>query len=604
MNAAVEQDRHVVVEKEMGLVDYLSIVKRRSKLFFSIFALITTLAVGLAMALPPVYKSSATILVQQPALVSSELVGTEEPSVPEVIEALVRSVLLKPNLIEIIEKYDLYSKYRDEIPMSVLAKKMENAIKVNMLNPEVKGAAKSRRGKSTAIELSFELANDPKLAQQVVAELAELFLRENDVKRLEVTGKTAGFLRKEAEKLEKELAEIEKEMTAFKEKNLGILPEQMSMIISEQERTERELLGVQQQIQSIRASIIQLRGQLAGTKPFIYEDRTLIRNEEGEKVLSATGRLQTLQQEYHSLIAKYSESHPKVRKVRREIESLGGNVDSIGSSPLVSDNLEIARVELAEALQKYSPSHPEVKRLQAKVSRLEKQAAVVAPQTSAREFNTLRRVNPVFASLKSGISSGEAELASLTARKRELQAKLDSYAARLELSPHIEQEYNRLKRRYDDTLNELKDIRAKLSVAERAEALESSDTNERFVLLEPPEVPEAPVKPKRPVIVVLGMLFGLGIAFAVVMVMESLDESIAGPNSLLSLTGARPLGTIPIILSSSEVAAYVRNQRIKLVLLVMGAAAVAFGLIWALSEKGPLAPFWTAIKEYVERATF
>ncbi len=603
MNAAVETNRELIGDQEASLADYIAIVKRRKNIFFAVFALVVTIAVGLAMALPPVYRSSATILIQQPSGISSDLVGGQELPVEQAVESLVRSVLIKPNLMAIIEKYDLYSDYRGVVPEEVLANKMEKSINVSMLNPEVGNISKRKKG-SLAMELSFEMQNDPDLAQRITAELVELFLRENDVKRKEATGKTTSFLRQEAAKLEKRLADIEHDMTAFKEKNLGILPEQMSMIISEQERTERELLGVQQQIQSIRGSIIQLRGQLAGTKPFIYEDRTLIRNEEGEKVLSATGRLQTLQQEYHSLISKYSASHPKVRKLKREIESLGGNVDAVSASPLVSDNLEIARVELAEALQKYSPSHPEVKRLESKVSRLERQAAAIAPQTSAKEFNTLRRVNPVFSSLKSGIASGEAELASLNARKAELQAKLDSYSGRLELAPHVEQEYNRIKRKYDDTLKELTDIRAKLSSAERVEALESTDTNNRFTLLEPPEVPGGPIKPNRPAIMALGALLGLGLAFAVVMLLESLDESINGPKALVAITGARPLGTIPVIMSHSEVAAYVRNRRLKAAAAAIGVVALIALLGWGLSENGPLAPAWEAFKDLVAKRTF
>jgi uncharacterized protein involved in exopolysaccharide biosynthesis len=605
MNAAVENAGGYAVEQETSLSDYFAIIGRRKKIFLSVFVVVLVIAIGLAMALPPVYRSTATILIQQPSSLSAQLVGgNSNLPVEQTVEALVRSVLIKPNLLEIINKYDLYSDFRSQVTEQVLAKKMEKGITVHMLNPEVANVGKKGKNNQMAMEVAFEIENDPELAQKVASEVTALFLRENDIKRKQVTGKTTAFLRQEAAKLEKTLAGIEAELTNFKERNLGVLPEQMNMIVSEQERTERELLGVQQQISAIRASTIQLRGQLAGTKSYIYEDRTLIRNTEGEKVLSATGRLQTLQQEYHSLISKYSQNHPKVKKVKREIESLGGNVGAIGSSPLVNDNLEIARVELAEAMQKYSPSHPEVKRLQAKVSRLENQASMVTPQTSAKEFNTLRRINPVFSSLKSGIASGEAELASLNARKAELQAKLDSYAGRMELAPHVEQEYNRIKRKYDDTLKELTDIRKNLNSAERVEALESGDSNERFVLLEPPEVPVAPIKPNRPAIIALGALLGLGLAFAMAMLMESLDESITGPAALVSITGARPLGTIPVILSQSEMTAYVRRKRMNLVLTILGVVLVVVGAVWAFSEGGPLEQFWESFKQLIAKKMF
>ena len=605
MNAAVENSMNHVEEQETSLSDYIAIIGRRKKAFISVFALVLTIAIGLAMALPPVYRSTATILIQEPSSISSKLLGGgDDQGVNQTVESLVRSVLIKPNLLAIINKYNLYSDFRGRVTEQALAKKIEKSISVHMLNPEVANVGKKGKGSKMAVEVAFEIENSPQLAQKVATEVTNLFLSENEIKRKQVTGRTTEFLRKEAKKLEKELSVIEAQMTDFKEKNLGILPEQMRSIVAEQERTERELLGVQQQLSAIRASTIQLRGQLAGTKAYIYEDRTLIRNTEGEKVLSATGRLQTLQQEYHSLISKYSPNHPKVRKLKREIESLGGNVDAAGSSPLVNDNLELARVELAEAMQKYSPSHPEVKRLQAQVNRLEREATVVAPQTSSKEFNTLRRINPVFSSLKSGIASGEAEIASLNQRKAQLQAKLDSYSSRMELAPHIEQEYNRIKRRYDDTLQELTDIRGKLSGAERVEALEDSDTNERFVLLEPPELPMSPIKPNRPAIIALGALLGLGLAFALAMLLESLDESVTGPGSLIGITGARPLGTVPIILSHSELVNYTHKRRLTTILTILGAILFVAGFIWAFSEGGPLESIWVSVKQGVANRTF
>ncbi len=605
MNAAVDSSGGYAEEQETSLSDYFAIIGRRKNVFLSVFVVMLTMAIGLAMALPPVYRSTATILIQQPSSISSQLVGGDDnQQIDQTVEALVRSVLIKPNLLAIINKYDLYSAFRDQVTEQALAKKMEKGITVHMLNPEVANIGKKGKSNQMAMEVAFEIEDDPELAQKVAGEVTNLFLRENDLKRKQITGKTTDFLRQEANKLESKLAKIELELTKFKESNLGVLPEQMNMIVSEQERTERELLGVQQQISAIRASTIQLRGQLAGTKSYIYEDRTLIRNTEGEKVLSATGRLQTLQQEYHSLISKYSENHPKVRKVKREIESLGGNADAIGGSPLASDNLEIARVELAETMQKYSPNHPEVKRLKAKVSRLERQAALVSPQTSSKEFNTLRRINPVFSSLKSGIASGEAELASLNARKAELQAKLDSYAGRMELAPHVEQEYNRIKRRYDDTLKELAEIRENLNSAERVEALESGDTNERFLLLEPPEVPVSPIKPNRPAIIALGALLGLGLAFAVAMLMESLDESITGPAALVRITGARPLGTVPVILSQKEMTDYVRKKRLNIFFILVGTIGFVIAILWAFSEGGILEPVWQIVKQAVAKRMF
>jgi uncharacterized protein involved in exopolysaccharide biosynthesis len=606
MNAPVEYKHEAVEEQETSLSDYLSILGRRKKAFLLTLGAITALAIGIAASLPPVYRSSATILIKQQA-VANELLNTaveEDPG--ERLEILIRGVMTKPNLLRIVEKYNLFSDYRDDVSEGAILRKVQKGIGVKMLNPELAGA-KNRASRSigTAFEVSFEYEHNPDVAQQVTNELTRLFLEKNTEGRKKHSAKTVAFLISEAKKIEKKLGKISSEFTVFKKKNSRLLPQQMEFLTSERERTDRELLTVIQEIRSIRASNIQLRGQLAGTKAYIYEDRTEIRNTSGEKVLSATGRLQTLQQKYHSLVAKYSEAHPSVRKVKKEIESLGGNVQAASASPLVTDNLEIAEVELAEARQKYSGGHPSIRQLEAKVARLRKEAVASGSIASnSREFNTLKRINPAFSSLKAGVSSGEAELQSLYDRRDSLQAKLDDFAKRMEGAPGIEQEYNGYSRRYEAALKQYRDLTDKLSKAQRKEAFENDEQGDQFALLEPPEMPMGPVKPNRPAIVMLGALLGLGVAFGLAMLLESLDNSITGRRALVAITGMQPIGTIPIILSKTE-AESIQKQKMTQLLLYLGGLGGLLALIaWVHFSYMPLNEVWALISRKIELMMF
>ena len=49
------------LDSEPGFKDYISVLKRHSKLFFWTLAPIVTVGVGIAFGLPAIYKSSGTI---------------------------------------------------------------------------------------------------------------------------------------------------------------------------------------------------------------------------------------------------------------------------------------------------------------------------------------------------------------------------------------------------------------------------------------------------------------------------------------------------------------------------------------------------------------
>jgi uncharacterized protein involved in exopolysaccharide biosynthesis len=604
MNAPVEYKAEHFEEQETSLSDYLSILGRRKKMFWATLGLILALAIGLALSLPPVYRSSATVLIKAQAI-PEQLSANQGEDMGENLEMLIRNVMSKPNLLHIVEKFDLFSDYRNELSEGAVLKKVQKSIGVKMLNPEISGAKKRvTQSIGTAFEVSFEYEHDPEMAQKVASELTKIFLEKNSEGRRKKTAGTTSFLISEVKKIEKKLGSISSEFTEFKKKNSHLLPQQMEYMTSERERTDRELLTVIQEIRSIRASNIQLRGQLAGTKAYVFEDRTEIRNTSGEKVLSATGRLQTLQQKYHSLVAKYSKEHPSVRKVKKEILSLGGNVKAAGASPLTTDNLEIAQVELAEARQKYSGDHPSIRQLEAKVARLQSELGPGSIVSNAQEFNTLKRINPAFASLKAGVSSGEAELQSLYDRRDSLQAKLDLFGQRMEGAPIVEQDYNRFSRKYESALKQYRTITDKLSDAQRAEAFESEENGDRYALLEDPEVPMGPVKPNRPAIVMLGGLLGLGMAFALAMLLESLDDSVTGRRSLVSITGMQPIGTIPVILSKSE-AESIQKQKMTHLLLYLGIlVGLLAAIAWVHISYMSLDQVWAQIARKVELMLF
>ena len=96
--------------------------------------------------------------------------------------------------------------------------------------------------------------------------------------------------------------------------------------------------------------------------------------------MAPADRLKALEVALADLQSKFSEDHPDVRKVRREIAELkkiGGNTG--GSASTRRQKLTQLQAELAEKQGKYSDQHPEVKKLKNEIARLEKTPATVNP---------------------------------------------------------------------------------------------------------------------------------------------------------------------------------------------------------------------------------
>ncbi|MGV6816959.1 MAG: GumC family protein [Thiotrichales bacterium] len=549
MNERLEQLRDF--DDAPSLADYLEIIKRKIWLVIGLVVIGTAISAGFALKLPPVYESSGTILINEKRPSSDIAKGALVSDVPVqyTVEFLFRSIMTKNNLVKIAEKLNLYPEFRQGMPEVALAGLIQSHTKFSMLDSEVRNMMVGRVSKQQQVlEVSFDYENEPEVARDAAQAIMDLFLEKNAEDNQLVRDDARKFLLKEQAANQQKLDSLEKQLTEFKEKNFGLLPKQMELVVSERERTERELLNVEQQIRATRGSLIQYGGQLASINPYIYEDRTQIRNKEGDRVLSATGRLQTLQQDYHELISKYSPQHPKVKKLVREIESLGGNINEISASPLTNDNLELAEVELNEARQKYSSSHPLVKSLEAKVNRLKKEAVSGGVISERKDFNSLRRVNPAFSSLKAGIASNEAELQSLYERRDKLLEKIDEYTKKMSLGPTVEEELTRLDREYKTVLKQLSEINDELVVVDRQKAFRKNATfADTFVVLERPELPLGPVKPDRKAIIALGLLLSLAFSLILVILLDNLDESVNGQHTLKKITGRAPLGVISTI---------------------------------------------------------
>lgn len=552
----------------LDLSDILAVLRRRKFHLIIPTLLVLVIAISIAYGLPAVYRSTATILIEQQDIPRDMVRTTVTSYATERIQIISQRVLTRQNLWTIIQKYNLFQDELETADRFEITSRVRQAIGINMISAEVGDPASGRAGRATiAFEISFE-SHDPVAARDVAEELASLFLQENIRIRSQMAAETSGFLTEEADKLNVRLAELEAELADFKERNVGQMPEHMQLNMNLMERTERELENTQREISAHLEHKVSLESQLAHLEPNTGE--------------SPAGRIRALQARYLTASATYSPDHPDVISLRREIESLRGRIGDTENARQIEDQILKARAELGANQERYSSDHPDILRLQRSILVLEDELQKARANSLGGGVD-FEPDNPAYLTARTQLEAVNIRLNSLHDLRDRLTERLDMYENRILQIPGVEQESFILRREYDNTVKKFHEIKQKQLEAQLGEQLEAEQRGERFSLIEAPYIPESPFKPNRLGILLLGVVMSMtsGIGFAAVA--EYLDRSVRGARGIIALAGAPPLVMLPYIRTVEDT----RQQQRRI--MIIGASVLALLVLGLLSAQALLA---------------
>jgi uncharacterized protein involved in exopolysaccharide biosynthesis len=518
------------------LSDYLAILRRRRKQVFRVAAFVLVTAVILAFVIPPKYRSSATILIEQQEVPKDIVASTVTGYANQRLQIIQQRVLTQDNLLRISEKLGVYPTPSDKEKAAAIAGRMRSSVKIEPVSANV---TDPRSGASMMATIAFKLSFDgqsPEMAQKVAEELVSLFLNENLRIRTQKAEQTSGFLAEEEERLSKHIADLESKLADYKERNTGKLPELMNLNMSLMEQTQRELENLERQVVNLEERRLQLQGQLASVEPYTGT--------------GPGGRYKELQAQYLQATATYSPDHPDVVRLRREIELLRKEAGVTEEYDAAEAELKKVRGELERARNTYSADHPDVVRLTKRQAGLE--AKLRASAGSSALGAPLRPDNPAYIALKTQLDTVELSLKATREQQARAKQKLAEYEGRLVQTPRIEQEGLSLRREYDSAVRKYQEIRQGVLGAETAVALEREQKGERYSLLEPPDLPEGPNMPNRKAFILLGIVLGFGGGVGYASVAEYMDRTIRGARAITAVLRTPPLAVIPYIPNGQE----------------------------------------------------
>src|SRR5208282_4167629 len=108
----------------------------------------------------------------------------------------------------------------------------------------------------------------------------------------------------------------------------------------------------------------------------------------------------------------------------------------------------------------------------------------------------------------------------------ELQQQIKLYQTRVRSSPAVEQEYKSLTRDYQTALDFYNDLLKKRDQSAMATDLERRQEGEQFQVLDAANLPSTPSFPNLQLFTMGGAAGGLGLGFALFLVMQLIDTSL------------------------------------------------------------------------------
>ncbi|HPF45566.1 MAG: lipopolysaccharide biosynthesis protein [Alphaproteobacteria bacterium] len=490
-------------EAELTLRDYFAILKRRYLFLIIPFVLVLTVSVGVALLMAPVYQSTGTIMVESQQIPDNFVQSTVTSYADERIGVITQRVMIRENLLRIIDKFNLFGDDRRSIPASDLVDRMRNMVSVEIISADVQG--QKNNGKTAiAFRISVEHSK-PNLAFSVANEFVTLFLDENVRNRISRASETTDFLNNETTKLKNQLEDIENQVADYKQKNSSALPEHLDLRINQRERAVRAAEDIDLSIKTLESQKSLLEIDLSS--------RTYS-SDNGQNEISA------------------------------------------------NPEQELAKLEaqLAEKSTIYGDAHPDIVSLKRKISQLKEKIAAGGDDADGSQEIV---GDPVAAKIQSRIASIDDTIKSQLALKKELEQNIADLEKTIIQTPQVERGLRALNRNYENALAQYESIKAKLMDAQLSESLEEEKKAERFLVLEPPVLAEKPIRPNRQKIIMLGFLLAVAAGVGAIFLIEMIDGSVYGMARLTEAVQQQPLANIPYIDTWEETAQ--NKNRIKII---------------------------------------
>lgn len=456
--------------RQMTLDDYGSIVRRRLWLIAIPAVLGPIVGYAITLFLTARYTSTSLILIEQPT-VPENIVQSPTGNLFTRLATMQEQILSRTRLQPLIERYDLYRDVRKR-SMEDAVEQMREATKIQPVQfaSEAAGDGSGKRP-VPGFSISFT-AQSARLAQQVCAELTNMFMDENLKQQEARTQNTTDFLSGQLADAKRQLDDQEAKLAEFKRRNLGSLPDEQ---------------------QANLQILTNLHTQLAG----------------------ATESLNRAEQD-----KAYTQS-----LLQQQLDAWHASI-SVNSPETLQDQLRKEQESLALLQSRYTDDYPDVVKLKRDIADLQKKIASQPAAHKKQATTTAALEPPQIQQLRAQLRQDEEMTRTQTHEQARLQRQINAYQGHIQMSPLVEQQYKELTLGHDTALKFYDDLLANRNQSQMSADLQSRQQGETFRLLDSASSPQKPSFPVWWQFVLAGFGGGVVLGLCLAFLLEYRDKAL------------------------------------------------------------------------------
>ncbi|WBF67448.1 Wzz/FepE/Etk N-terminal domain-containing protein [Desulfovibrio subterraneus] len=478
-------------ESSLDIGRYVSLILEFKGLFAIVALTVMTIGVVVSYALPKRYEARSTVFIEQ-NVVNDLVKGIAvTPSMDNKVKAIKVTMLSRTMLLKVINELDLDAGIMDGSGLESLVGRLQKTINVTM--DEKKGV----------FVITYR-DEKPRRAADVVNTLARLYIEDNTSSKRQESYEATKFLADQIEVFKKRIDDAEAAIDRFKTESGKFLSKDEVSLRDEIGQMENRLAQTQAQVNSLQA-----------TKRILLGNTPLRR------------QLKAQEEMLSSQLARYTESHPEVVRVK---------------SLMASTRQKLATEGDADRRAVYGTA----------------------------EYQQVK-----------------VELESLENVKRTLEASLAENREILMMIPSKRTELAELQRKRDNEVLIYEKLVSRYGQSEVSKEMELQNKSVNFRVLDPAVPSSMHVSPKRPLIILGSIVLGLGLGIGLIILKDLLNPSIKSAESIKRM-GIPVFAEVPIIGNVTDNATKKRRDMFiyltsgvyfSLILVVLGLEVLNVGLI-------------------------
>jgi polysaccharide chain length determinant protein (PEP-CTERM system associated) len=482
--------------------------KRRRWPAIATFVLAFAVSASFVSALPDIYSSTATLLVNPQVSSGDTGAGQGAQNQDSRLDAVSEEVLSRDRLLAIVDKFDLYPSLRKHTSDESLLTRMRQDIQVQ------RKAGQQQWGQDPTFGFTLTYQGwNPKQVAQVTNALAQEFVDQNSRMRAQESAATLNSLQAQIVDIKRKLDAQGQRINAYRASHLGELPDQQATSLA--------------MLQQLDSQLQQNAESLTQTQSLAQQQRQLQPDRSAPQGADAAD-LPQLEDELATLRTRYTDQYPDVVHLKQQIAALKKAQDDQAASEPVQQPL----------------------------------------QTDGSLDSSIRSYQDQDAKLRQEIAGYQARIENMPVREQQIAALTQGYTETQDV-------YSQLLKRYEQV------------------PLPQSPAGQ-YRLLEGAVPANDAAGPNRLRLLVLCLVASLGLAAALVFILEQMDPSFHSIEELRAFSRLPVLANIPQIVTREDV----WRSRLRLgigivsvlVVTVVAAQASSFlgqgntELVWMLSK--------------------